>query len=99
MHDSKQAVALEATPLVRKNTFRFFQAFIKTLWLMFIAEWGDRTQIAMIGLHSSLPVMPVFYGSLLAFFVLSLSAVLIAAVVDQQKISERTVAGLVSLSF
>jgi putative Ca2+/H+ antiporter (TMEM165/GDT1 family) len=85
-----------AEPKEKKPWLRKFSAGFLTV---FIAEWGDRTQIAMIGLHSSLPVMPVFYGSLLAFFVLSLSAVLIAAVVDQQKISERTVAGLVSLSF
>jgi len=66
---------------------------------VFIAEWGDRTQLAMIGLHSSLPVLPVFYGSLLAFAMLSLSAVSVVAVVDQQKISERCCMGLVSFSF
>lgn len=73
----------------------FFTAFMT----VFIAEWGDRTQIAMVGLHSSLPVMPVFWGSMLAFGVLSLSAVLIAAVVEQQQLSERLVMGIVSASF
>lgn len=69
--------------------------------MIFIAEWGDRTQIAMIGLHSSLPVKPVFFGSLLAFAVLSLSAVLVAAVVETttSSVSERFVFGLVAASF
>jgi putative Ca2+/H+ antiporter (TMEM165/GDT1 family) len=66
---------------------------------VFIAEWGDRTQIAMVGLHSSLPVVPVFLGSLVAFFFLCLSAVMVAAVLEKHKVSERLVFGFVSLSF
>jgi putative Ca2+/H+ antiporter (TMEM165/GDT1 family) len=85
-----------AEPKEKKQWLRKLSAGFLTV---FIAEWGDRTQIAMIGLHSSLPVMPVFYGSLLAFGMLSLSAVLVAAIVDQQKVSERCVAAIVSLSF
>ena len=34
---------------------------------VFVAEWGDRTQVAMITLHSSAPWLPVCLGSLIAF--------------------------------
>merc|ERR1719291_1594871 len=66
---------------------------------VFIAEWGARTQVAMIGLHSSLPVIPVMMGSIVAFFLLCLSAVMVAAVVENHKVSERLILGLVTLSF
>jgi putative Ca2+/H+ antiporter (TMEM165/GDT1 family) len=66
---------------------------------VFIAEWGDRTQIAMVGLHSSMPVVPVFVGSLVAFFFLCLSAVWVASVIEKHKISESMVFGLVAISF
>jgi len=66
---------------------------------VFIAEWGDRTQIAMIALHSSLPVVPVCIGSALAFFVLTLSAVLVAALLEGRNLSERTVCGVSAVSF
>jgi putative Ca2+/H+ antiporter (TMEM165/GDT1 family) len=66
---------------------------------VFVAEWGDRTQLTIIGLHSSLPVVPVFLGSVLAFLILSFSAVMVATVVHQQKINERYVTALVAVSF
>jgi len=56
---------------------------------MFIAEWGDRTQIAMLGLHASDPVLPVVVGSLVAFFILTLSAVIVGGILGDQKISEK----------
>mmetsp|Transcript_27803 Transcript_27803/g.86550 ORF Transcript_27803/g.86550 Transcript_27803/m.86550 type:complete len:327 (+) Transcript_27803:96-1076(+) len=71
------------------------QAFLA----VFIAEWGDRTQMAMIGLHSSLPVLPVFVGSALAFFLLTVSAVVVASFIAKAKLSERLVMGTASLSF
>mmetsp|Transcript_89575 Transcript_89575/g.261842 ORF Transcript_89575/g.261842 Transcript_89575/m.261842 type:complete len:312 (-) Transcript_89575:71-1006(-) len=66
---------------------------------VFIAEWGDRTQMAMIGLHSSLPVIPVFVGSALAFLMLTVSAVVVASFIARAKLSERLVMGTASLSF
>merc|ERR1719387_207485 len=52
----------------------FSQCFVA----MFLAEWGDRTQIAMIGQHASQPLIPVCLGSLAAFFLLTcLSAYLV----------------------
>jgi putative Ca2+/H+ antiporter (TMEM165/GDT1 family) len=64
---------------------------LKAFVAVFIAEWGDRTQIAMIGQHASQPLIPVFMGSCLAFFLLTLSAVGAAAMLSGQKISERVV--------
>lgn len=74
-------------------------AWFNGFMAVFIAEWGDRTQIAMIGLHSSMPIIPVFLGSILAFFVLCLSAVAVAQVLDNTKLNERVVTGVVSFSF
>jgi len=67
--------------------------------LVFIAEWGDRTQFAMVGLHSSLPVVPVFIGSLVAFALLCFSAVCVADIVANRSIGERHVFAVVSFSF
>eukprot|EP00746_Dinoflagellata_sp_MGD_P155163 gnl/MRDRNA2_/MRDRNA2_85230_c0_seq3.p1 gnl/MRDRNA2_/MRDRNA2_85230_c0~~gnl/MRDRNA2_/MRDRNA2_85230_c0_seq3.p1 ORF type:complete len:299 (-),score=50.81 gnl/MRDRNA2_/MRDRNA2_85230_c0_seq3:132-911(-) len=66
---------------------------------MFIAEWGDRTQIAMIGAASSTPVVAVIVGSLAAFFVLTLSAVIVGGFLGNQKISEKTVHLVSAISF
>lgn len=82
----------EVATVWRRNLFRCFVA-------VFIAEWGDRTQIAMISLHASLPVIPVCLGSMMAFFVLSMSAVAVASLLQGRTISERTVLGVSAISF
>mmetsp|Transcript_52018 Transcript_52018/g.120882 ORF Transcript_52018/g.120882 Transcript_52018/m.120882 type:complete len:317 (+) Transcript_52018:60-1010(+) len=66
---------------------------------VFLAEWGDRTQMAMIGLHSAMPVVPVFIGSALAFLALTASAVIVASCIAKASLSERLVMGTASLSF
>jgi putative Ca2+/H+ antiporter (TMEM165/GDT1 family) len=73
--------------------------FLKAFVAVFIAEWGDRTQLAMIGQHASQPLVPVFLGSALAFFLLTLSAVYIARLVSNLKISERLVYGISCFCF
>lgn len=73
----------------------FGQCFIT----MFIAEWGDRTQIAMIGQHASQPLIPVCLGSAIAFFLLTLSAVIVGMMLKGQKLSEKTVHFVSALSF
>merc|ERR1719356_870704 len=85
--------------LWKPQRFEFFEAFAKSLWLMFVAEWGDRTQIAMIGLHSSQPLIPVCIGSAAAFLVLTASAVLVASCVGEGSLSERMVKGVSAASF
>lgn len=80
---------------LNKSVRRFGNCFL----IVFIAEWGDRTQIAMIGLHASMPVVPVCLGSVLAFFLLCLSAAVLASYLEKYQLSERLVMGLVCLSF
>ncbi|CAE7232754.1 PAM71-HL [Symbiodinium natans] len=66
---------------------------------VFVAEWGDRTQVAMVTLHSSAPWVPVCIGSMIAFLVLTLSAVLAASLLEGTKLSEKLVLGLSACSF
>lgn len=73
----------------------FWQCFV----MVFIAEWGDRTQIAMIGIHATLPLIPVMIGSTVAFGLLTLSAVLLGKFLGDKTLSESTVKGVCALSF
>uniref|UniRef100_A0A7S2MXY6 GDT1 family protein n=1 Tax=Zooxanthella nutricula TaxID=1333877 RepID=A0A7S2MXY6_9DINO len=73
--------------------------FLECWMAMFIAEWGDRTQIAMIGQHASQPLIPVCCGSLLAFFLLTISAVAVGMCMDGVKLSEKKVHLVSSISF
>jgi len=73
----------------------FWQCFV----MVFIAEWGDRTQIAMIGIHATLPLIPVMIGSTVAFGLLTLSAVLVGSFLGDKTLSESTVKGVCALSF
>jgi putative Ca2+/H+ antiporter (TMEM165/GDT1 family) len=73
--------------------------FLKAWIAVFIAEWGDRTQIAMIGQHASQPLIPVFLGSTVAFFLLTGSAVCVAKLLTNQKISERLIYGVSCIAF
>jgi len=75
------------------------RVFAHTVWLMFLAEWGDRTQIAMIGLHSSKPLLPVCIGSAMAFLLLTMSAVVTASLVGEKKLSESLVKAVSAASF
>ena len=73
--------------------------FGKAFVALFIAEWGDRTQIAMIGLHSSEPLTSMCLGSTKAFCVLTLSAVMVASWVGNYHLSERVLHGVGCVSF
>ncbi len=45
--------------------------FFTTLLLILVAEFGDKTQIAVAGLASSLPPMPVYLGATVALVLIS----------------------------
>lgn len=45
--------------------------FITTLLLIFVAEFGDKTQIAVAGLATGLPALPVWLGASAALIVIS----------------------------
>merc|ERR1719158_1253835 len=65
----------------------------------FIAEFGDRTQFAMIGQHASQPIIPVCIGSVIAFFVICGLAVASGAFLSNLAVSERSVAMIGGISF
>lgn len=76
-----------------------WKIFSTCFMAMFIAEWGDRTQIAMIGQHASQPLIPVCLGSAIAFLVLTLSAVIVGGLLANTKLSEKVVHLVSAMSF
>jgi len=75
------------------------RVFMECFMAVFIAEWGDRTQMAMIGIHASKPLVPVMLGSLLAFGLLTFSAVLVGLFLADKTLSESTVKAVCAASF
>lgn len=75
--------------------------FICAFTTTFMAEMGDRTQIAMIGQHAVQPIIPVIVGSAIAFLQLTVIAVLTGAALQNHGLKERTVllTGAVSFLF
>jgi len=65
----------------------------------FIAEFGDRTQFAMIGQHASQPIIPVCIGSTIAFFLVCGIAVACGAFLSNMAVSESHVAMIGGMSF
>lgn len=84
---------------VRMSWVQWRQVFLQCFFAVFIAEWGDRTQIAMIGVHASKPLIPVMLGSTLAFFLLTLSAVIAGIYFGDRTLKESTVKAVIALSF
>lgn len=66
--------------------------------MQIVGFWGT-SQVAMITLHSSAPWLPVCLGSLVAFLLLTFSAVAAATLVQHAKLSERFVLGVSAVSF
>lgn len=75
------------------------RVFMQCFMAVFIAEWGDRTQMAMIGIHASKPLVPVMLGSTLAFGLLTLSAVIVGMFLGDKTLSESTVKAVCAASF
>lgn len=81
------------------NDASWLESLGRVFLAVFVAEWGDRTQVAMITLHSSAPWLPVCLGSLVAFLVLTFSAVAAASLVQHAKLSERFILAVSAGSF
>lgn len=96
---ASKSEAKAAKPADTTTWWTEFKVFFKSFVAVFIAEWGDRTQIAMIGQHASQPLVPVFLGSTVAFFFLTLSAVLVAKILSKTRISERIIFGVSCICF
>eukprot|EP00419_Tripos_fusus_P005932 CAMPEP_0172689026 /NCGR_PEP_ID=MMETSP1074-20121228/22859_1 /TAXON_ID=2916 /ORGANISM="Ceratium fusus, Strain PA161109" /LENGTH=259 /DNA_ID=CAMNT_0013508773 /DNA_START=41 /DNA_END=820 /DNA_ORIENTATION=- len=90
---------LKSSRLRPRRSPKFSDVFLVAFAAVFIAEWGDRTQIAMIGVHASQPLLPVMLGSTAAFGLLSLSAVVMSTFLADQSLSETRVKAIVALSF
>ncbi len=58
--------------------------FFTTLLLIFVAEFGDKTQIAVAGLSSSLAPLPVWLGATIALILVSALGVWIGRTVLQR---------------
>lgn len=95
---------LHQSKVIRVIDARSAKIFMACFMAMFLAEWGDRTQIAMLGAAASMPVIAVSVGSIVAFFVLTLSAVVVACFIIEKfgevwTISEKLVYLVSALSF
>merc|ERR1719456_323867 len=84
---SKGKKAMMQTTNLPWNWKMLWAAFFTT----FMAEMGDRTQIAMIGQHAVQPILPVIVGSAVAFLQLTLIAILTGHILSGQGLKERTV--------
>lgn len=82
-----------------KDKAVFWATFVTVFTTIFIAEWGDRTQIVQITLAASLPWLPVFLGSFSGLIVLCLSAVAMARFMEGKRISERLLNCVCAISF
>ena len=58
--------------------------FFTTLLLIFVAEFGDKTQIAVAGLASSLAPLPVWLGATIALILVSVLGVWVGRTVLQR---------------
>jgi len=74
-------------------------AFVTCFVIVFLAEWGDRTQVALIALTASLPLLPVIVGGLMAKFLLTATAVFVPSLLDKQRFTDRFSNGVTALAF
>lgn len=61
----------------------FFKVFAEAFGITFIAEFGDKTQIAILTLSARYGIMPVFLGAAIAFVILNAIAVALGVVVHR----------------
>jgi len=103
--EAQEAVEAQAEmkPLKGKIAGKRWSEAVRILTLgftsTFIAEFGDRTQFAMIGQHASQPIVPVCIGSTIAFFLICGVAVVCGAFLSNMAVSERSVAMIGGMSF
>ena len=85
----------------KQKFFMLLKIFINTFGLIFIAEWGDRSQLATIVLASSNDVGGIILGSIVGHTICSTLAVIAGALIARW-ISVRVVTvigGIVFISF
>lgn len=85
--------AIESGERQLKHAPKGWGIFLESFVLTFVAEWGDRTQIATIALAASQNVIGVTTGAILGHTICALIAVLGGKLIAG-RISERTVTAL-----
>ncbi|OTF75390.1 hypothetical protein BLA29_013605 [Euroglyphus maynei] len=79
------------TTKLRRRLMQYVSlVFIETFTMTFLAEWGDRSQIATIILAASDDIYGVFFGALSGHFICTGIAVLGGRIISQM-ISVKTV--------
>lgn len=82
-------------PVVRERCAILAEAFCAT----FVAELGDRTQFVMVGQYVSQPLLPTFLGCSAAFFLATISAVVMGSMLASCRIKERLVHAVAACAF
>lgn len=97
---SRKAAPSEATPLVAAHSG---PSWPKVFWaafsMVFIAEIGDRTQVALVSQHAAEPLWAVVLGASVALMQLNAVAVLLGELVQQQGMRERTIVAIAAVAF
>jgi putative Ca2+/H+ antiporter (TMEM165/GDT1 family) len=65
---------------------------------VFLAEWGDKTEVVMIRLVSELAVVPTWLGSVIGLSLMTATALAPGACLDRQRVSERTLYAVSALA-
>lgn len=109
--DETQATHQDGWALVRLQQSQFFRGgflcgccgartqMLATFMLVFRAEWGDQTQLAMISLQSSEPLLAVCLGAAGAYLLLTTVAVVIGGSVPSEFLHERFLLLLSAFTF
>ena len=98
---STEASPLITTPTTEAKICKPSDSVMVQVFLMiFLAEWGDRSQVSTILLAGTHPVLSVFFGGCVGYFVTSLLAVLGGSFLAT-KVSPRivTIAGSVCIKY
>jgi Ca2+/H+ antiporter, TMEM165/GDT1 family len=96
IHEAETAVESSERNLTKQQTS--WEILLESFVLTFVAEWGDRTQIATIALAASNNLIGVAIGAVLGHTICALIAV-IGGKLIAGRISERTITALGGLLF
>ena len=89
---------MQEKSLFGKKCYKIFKLFVNSFTMTFLAEWGDRSQLATIGLGSKLDVVGVCVGGVLGHCICTGVAVVGGALLAK-KISVRLVTLIGALVF
>ena len=96
---SSDSVNSHTVPLLGNITW--FRALLSTISLVFVGEWGDISQLAMMPLASTFPMASVVTGAFFGFLVCAIAATLIGKIVEKyvNEIITGAITGTIFLGF